>query len=170
MTAHPIEQVLASLNAAGVRYLVVGGVAVVLHGHLRTTADLDLVVSLEPSNARRAIDAVAALGYRARAPVPAERFADAAERAAWISEKELTVFSLWSDRLPGLELDLFVREPFDFEQAWARRVTVSLDTTTATVVGLQDLLALKREARRPQDLADVEALEAIAGAGAGDGS
>jgi hypothetical protein len=170
VTAHPIEQVLASLNAAGVRYLVVGGVAVVLHGHLRTTADLDLVVSLEPSNARRAIDAVAALGYRARAPVPAERFADAAERAAWISEKELTVFSLWSDRLPGLELDLFVREPFDFEQAWARRVTVSLDTTTATVVGLQDLLALKREARRPQDLADVEALEAIAGAGAGDGS
>jgi len=167
VTAHPIEQVLASLNAAGVRYLVVGGVAVVLHGHLRTTADLDLVVSLEPSNARRAIDAVAALGYRARAPVPAERFADAAERAAWISEKELTVFSLWSDRLPGLELDLFVREPFDFEQAWARRVTVSLDATTATVVGLQDLLALKREARRPQDLADVEALEAIARAGGG---
>jgi predicted nucleotidyltransferase len=167
VTPHPIEQVLAALNAAGVRYLVVGGVAVVLHGHLRTTADLDLVVSLEPSNARRAIDAVAALGYRARAPVPAERFADAAERAAWISEKELTVFSLWSDRLPGLELDLFVREPFDFEQAWARRVTVSLDTTTATVVGLQDLLALKREAKRPLDLADVEALEAIARAGRG---
>jgi hypothetical protein len=161
VTPHPIEQVLAALNAAGVRYLVVGGVAVVLHGHLRTTADLDLVVSLEPSNARRAIGAVAALGYRARAPVPAERFADAAERAAWISEKELTVFSLWSDRL------LFVREPFDFEQAWARRVTVSLDTTTATVVGLQDLLALKREAKRPLDLADVEALEAIARAGRG---
>jgi hypothetical protein len=161
VTAHPIEQVLAALNAAGVRYLVVGGVAVVLHGHLRTTADLDLVVSLEPANARRAIDAVAALGYRSRAPVPAERFADTAERAAWISEKGLTVFSLWSDRLPGLELDLFVREPFDFEQAWARRVTVSLDTTTATVVGLQDLLALKRAAKRPQDLADVEALEAL---------
>jgi len=165
VTVHPIEQVLAALNAAGVRYLVVGGVAVVLHGHLRTTADLDLVVSLEPANARRAIDAVGSLGYRSRASVPAERFADAAERAAWISEKGLTVFSLWSDRLPGLELDLFVREPFDFEQAWARRVTVSLDTTTATVVSLQDLLALKRAAKRPQDLADVEALEALASAG-----
>ena len=167
MTVNPIEQVLAALNVAGVRYLVVGGVAVVLHGHLRTTADLDLVVSLEPANARRAIEAVAALGYRARAPVPAERFADGAERAAWISEKGLTVFSLWSDRLPGLELDLFVREPFDFEQAWARRVTVALDSTTATVVSLQDLLALKRSASRPQDLADVEALEAIALAGKG---
>ncbi len=165
MTVHPIEQVLSALNATGVRYLVVGGVAVVLHGHLRTTADLDLVVSLEPANARRAIEALTGLGYRPRAPVAAERFADATERAAWIAENGLTVFSLWSDRTPSLEVDLFVREPFDFEQAWARRVTVSLDTTTATVVGLQDLLALKREARRPQDLADVAALEVIASAG-----
>lgn len=165
MTAHPIEQVLSALNTNGVRYLVVGGVAVVLHGHLRTTADLDLVVSLEPANARRAIQALTGLGYRPRAPVAAERFADAAERAAWIAEKGLTIFSLWSDRLPSLEVDLFVHEPFDFEQAWERRVTVSLDTTTATVVPLQDLLALKREARRPQDLADVEALLAIGPAG-----
>jgi hypothetical protein len=97
--------------------------------------------------------------------VAAERFAEATERAAWIADKGLTVFSLWSARLPSLEVDLFVREPFDFEQAWARRVTVSLDTTTATVVALQDLLALKREARRPQDLADVEALLAIDAAG-----
>jgi hypothetical protein len=162
VTVHPIEQVLGALNGAGVRYLVVGGVAVVLHGHLRTTADLDLVVSLEPANARRAIEAVTALGYRPRAPVPAERFADPAERASWIADKGLTVFSLWSDRTPGLEVDLFVREPFDFEAAWARRVTVSLDTTTATVASLEDLLGLKRAANRPQDLADIEALEAIA--------
>jgi hypothetical protein len=44
-------------------------------------------------------------------------------------------------------------------------LTVSLDTTTATVVALTDLLALKREARRPQDLADVEALLALHPAG-----
>ena len=163
MTLHPIEQVLGALNAAGVRYLVVGGVAVVLHGHLRTTADLDLVVSLEAENARRAIDAVTALGYRPRAPVPAVKFADPAERASWIADKGLTVFSLWSERATGLELDLFVREPFDFEAAWSRRVTVSLDTTTATVASLQDLIALKRAAGRPQDDADIEALEAIAG-------
>lgn len=166
MTVHPIEQVLGALNGAGVRYLVVGGVAVVLYGHLRTTADLDLVVSLEPVNARSAIEALTALGYRPRAPVRAERFADSAERASWIADKGLTVFSLWSDRTPGLEIDLFVREPFDFESAWARRVTVSLDTTTATVAALEDLLALKRAAGRPQDLADIEALEAIARQGA----
>ena len=50
-----IERVLAALNAAEVRYLVVGGVAVVLHGYLRTTADLDLVVELETDNVLRAV-------------------------------------------------------------------------------------------------------------------
>jgi hypothetical protein len=46
----PLERVLKALNEADVRYLVVGGVAVVLHGHLRTTADLDLAVELERDN------------------------------------------------------------------------------------------------------------------------
>jgi predicted nucleotidyltransferase len=161
MRAHPIEQVLAALNAAEVRYLVVGGVAVVLHGHLRTTADLDLVVALDPSNAGRAIRALEALGFVPRAPVPAAQFADAAARAAWVADKGLTVFSLWSDQVAGLEVDLFVEAPFDFDAAYARAVRVALDATTTTVVALDDLLVMKRAAGRPQDLSDAEALEAL---------
>lgn len=157
-----IEQVLAALNAENVRYLVVGGVAVVLHGHLRTTADLDLVVELAPENARRAISALSKLGFRPRAPVPAEQFADAGVRQAWSEEKGLTVFSLWSDRLPEVEVDLFVKEPFDFASVYARAVMVPLDTTTVTVIPIDDLIQLKRAAGRPIDLADVEALRAIA--------
>lgn len=157
-----IEQVLAALNAEKVRYLVVGGVAVVLHGHLRTTADLDLVVELAPDNARRAIVAIAGLGFRPRAPVPAEQFMDPAARRAWVEQKGLTVFSLWSDRLPEVEVDLFVEEPFDFEEVYARAVHVPLDTITATVVSLEDLVAMKRATGRPIDLADIEALRAIA--------
>ena len=149
-----IEQVLAALNAEKVRYLVVGGVAVVLHGHLRTTADLDLVVELAPDNARRAISALARLGFRPRAPVPAEQFADPDARRAWIDEKGLTVFSLW-------------KEPFQFDEVYARAVRVPLDTTTVTVVSLADLIALKQAAGRPVDLADVDALRALASRGGG---
>lgn len=141
-----IEQVLAALEAEKVRYLVVGGVAVVLHGHLRTTADLDLVVGLAPDNARRAIAALRTLGFRARAPVAAESFADADARRSWIEEKGLTA-----------------REPFDFEAVYARAVRVPLDTTTATVVALDDLVELKRASGRPIDLADIEALRALSG-------
>ena len=157
-----IEAVLASLNAAGVRYLVVGGVAVVLHGYLRTTADLDLVVQLSPDNAQRAVRALASLGYRPRAPVSAEQFADPAIRQSWLREKGLTVLGLWSDRYPGLEVDLFVDEPFDFDAAYSRAVTVDLDSTTATVVSLTDLIDLKKAAGRPMDLADIEALRTLA--------
>ena len=73
----------------------------VLHGHLRTTADLDLVVALDEGNARRAIRALESLGFRPRAPVPASQFADATARAGWIESKGLPVFSMWSDRVAG---------------------------------------------------------------------
>src|SRR5438067_5132620 len=105
-----IETVLASLNAARVRYLVVGGVAVVLHGHLRATADLDLIVQLSPENALAAVRALESLAFHPIAPVPAAMFADAEARRAWMETKGMTVFGLWSDRFPGLEVDLFASE------------------------------------------------------------
>ena len=156
-----IERVLAALNAAGVQYLVVGGVAVVLHGHLRTTADLDLVIRLERDNVLRAMRALTALGYRPRAPVPAEAFADQEVRETWVREKGLSVFSLWSSLAPTLEVDLFATEPFDFGEVHARALQVPLETTVAWVVALPDLIALKRQVRRPRDLEDIEALRAL---------
>jgi hypothetical protein len=67
-----IEQVLSALNASRVRYLVVVEVAVVLHGHLRATADLDLVVQLGAENALGAVRALESLGFR---PVEVDLFA-----------------------------------------------------------------------------------------------
>lgn len=69
-----IEKVIGALNQERVRFLVAGGVAVVLHGYLRTTADLDLVVQLDSSNVLRALRALGSLGYRPRAPVAPEDF------------------------------------------------------------------------------------------------
>ncbi|HEX9897640.1 MAG TPA: DUF6036 family nucleotidyltransferase [Candidatus Methylomirabilis sp.] len=163
-----IEGVLQALNQAAVRYLVVGGVAVVLHGYLRTTADLDLVVQLERENLRRAMAALKRLGYRPRAPVPVEAFAEAEQRESWAQEKGLTVFSLWSPEHPALELDLFVTEPFDFEEVYGRALRVPLETTDATVISLEDLQAMKARVGRPRDLEDLKALDALNPQGAGD--
>ena len=157
--AQRFEPVLKTLNDANVRYLVVGGVAVVLHGHLRTTADLDLVIELGPDNLARALDAFERSGFQPRAPVPLRSFADSQVRRSWIETKNLQVFSLWHEELPGFEVDLFVEEPFDFDQAWERRIDVPLAGTSAPVVCLEDLLALKRAAGRVRDLDDVAVLE-----------
>ena len=156
-----IERVLEALNQAEVRYLVAGGVAVVLHGYLRTTADLDLVVQLEEDNVRRAIRALGSLGYRPRAPVLAADFADESIREAWICEKNLQGFSLWSDEIPRLEVDLFVREPFDFDSVYESTEEIRLETAIVRVVPQRTLIEMKRLAGRPRDLEDIEALLAL---------
>lgn len=153
------ETLFATLDRANVRYLVAGGVAVVLHGHLRATADLDLFVDLEEANVRRAVTALGELGYSPRAPVDAREFADASTRRSWVREKNLQVFSLWRDEAP--DVDLFVDEPLPFADALDRAERVILGGVEVPVLGLEDLIALKRRAGRAQDLADVEALEAV---------
>jgi hypothetical protein len=158
-----IEAVVDALNRAQVRYLVVGGVAVVLRGYLRTTAALDLVVHLAPDNALRAVKALAALQYRPRVPVNFEAFAQQEARESWLREKGLTVFSLWSPAHPNLEIDLFVSEPFDFEVVYARALRVRLERSEAMVIAPDDLIALKRQVNRPRDQEDVAALEALKG-------
>ncbi len=153
--------IFEALAGANVRYLVVGGVAVVLHGHTRFTSDVDLVVELESANVRRAMEALVTLGYRPRAPVPALDFADAGKRRAWIDEKNLTVFSLWSPARPATEIDVFVEEPFDFAEAHARAIHVDLDGVPVSAASIDDLVALKRRVARPKDLDDIAELLAI---------
>jgi predicted nucleotidyltransferase len=153
-----IEWVLAPLEQAGVRYLVVGGVAVVLHGYLRTTLDLDLVLQLRRDNVDRALTALAELGFQPQVPVPLSSFADPQNRQTWHRERNMTVFSLWHPDHPGFAVDLFVQEPFDFDSVYARALRVPLEGLEVTVISREDLLAMKRAAGRPRDLEDIKAL------------
>jgi len=162
MQRKSIESVLEALNAASVRYLVAGGLAVVAHGYVRFTADVDLILDLEEGNVRRALEALASLGYRPRPPVPLEQFAEASARRQWVAEKGLTVFSLYSPHHPMTEVDLFVEPPLDFESAYRSRLRVKMSAgPEVTFVGYNDLVALKKRAARPQDLVDLERLRLI---------
>ena len=156
-----LEPLFEALNRADERYVVVGGVATVLHGFARLTANVDLVVDLAPIEARKAIEALVGLGLRPRAPVDPAAFADSVTRESWIRDKGMRVFSLWNPTRPMREVDLFVDHPVEFEGLFARAEIVPLDTTTVRVASIADLIALKRLANRPQDLVDIEALEAI---------
>jgi predicted nucleotidyltransferase len=155
------ESVFAALNHSGARYVVVGGVATVLHGHARLTADIDLIVDLAPAAARAVVEALAGLGLRPRAHVPLSAFADPAARAEWVRGKSMKVFSLWDPANPMREVDLFLEHPLPFDELWARAIEVTLDTTTVRIASLDDLILLKRLAGRPEDLQDIAALEFI---------
>jgi hypothetical protein len=162
MERRSVEAIFGALNGSGARYLVAGGLAVVAHGYVRLTADIDIVLDPDPGALRRAIDALSSLGYRPRAPVEFAEFAEPEKRRQWARDKGLTVFSVFSPRHRATEVDLFLESPFDFDRAYARasRFPVA-DGIEGTFVGLDDLMAMKRAAARPQDLEDVESLRSL---------
>jgi len=153
-----IEHLLTELSRASVRYLVVGGVAVVLHGYLRATADLDLVVGLDSPNIEAALDVLDRLGFKPRAPVSLRAFGDAEERRRWIEEKNLRVFSLWHTNMPGFEVDIFVESPMPFEELYDRATSARIGEWDVRVASIDDLIAMKRAVGRPRDQEDIEAL------------
>jgi hypothetical protein len=151
----------SALNAAGVRYVVVGGLATVLHGYARLTADVDLIIDLAPEQARRVMEVLRSLGFTPRAPVDSFDFAVPERRRSWIEEKGMRVFSMLDTKHPMREVDLFVEHPLDFEQLLRDSVIMDLDETTVRVASIPHLIQLKRLAGRPQDRLDIEALEEI---------
>ena len=150
-----------ALNREEVRYVVVGGLATVLHGHARLTADVDLVIDLSPDEARRGLDVLLGLGFEPRLPVDPTDFADEEIRRGWIEERGMRVFSLFDPANPMRSVDLFAEHPIDFDDLWDRAEVVPLRSTAVRVASLPDLIELKRLAGRPKDLADVEKLEEI---------
>jgi len=156
------EPILEELNRRDVRYVVVGGLATVLHGYARLTADLDLVVDLAPHEAAKAIRCLTAIGLQARIPVDAMDFANPAKRQKWIDEKNMKVFPLVDPDNPMRLVDLFVETPIDFEELWKQSEEIHLERSTVRVACIAHLIRLKREAGRPQDVIDIDALERIA--------
>jgi hypothetical protein len=155
------EPLFAALNRDGVRYVVVGGVAVVLHGFARLTGDVDLALDLRPQEIRKAIAAFTALGLRPRLPVRAEDFADPVVRAGWVRDKHMRVFTFLDPSNPMLLVDCFAADLLPFNDLWTRAETLQIGPTAVRVAAIADLIALKRLAGRPQDLQDIAELEDI---------
>ncbi len=155
------EPLFKALNDAGVRYVIVGGLAVVLQGHARLTVVADLIVDLGNEQARRTIDALTGLGLQPRVPVSPQDFADPSIREEWIRVRGMEVFSMYDPSNPMRVVDLFVAHPIPFEELWSRSDKFDLQNITVHVASIPDLIHLKRLAGRPQDHADIEHLEAI---------
>jgi predicted nucleotidyltransferase len=127
-------EILSQLHDHHVDFVIVGGVAASLHGGSRVTFDLDVVPSLTPDSWRAAIDLLWSVGARPRIPEPLER-------------------SALNFRTPddGTEVDLVVGESDSFEQLRRRAVRVTVDHRTFFVASIEDLIAMKKRAGRPQD-------------------
>ncbi|RMH91017.1 hypothetical protein EBB59_08710 [Lysobacter pythonis] len=136
---------LAALAAHGVDYMLVGGIALGVHGHVRYTKDLDVWFRGSPDNAGRLIAALEAFGVGPISTPPTEFC------------KPRAMLMLGSEP-NAIELLNFA-DGVEFDDCWIRRVIVPLDDVQVTVIGLEDLRRNKQAVGRLQDLADLEHLE-----------
>lgn len=154
-------RVIQAFNDAGVSYVIVGGLATVLHGHLRVTADVDFVIRLDESNVRKAIDTITALGYRTRLPIDPNDFVRAEIRQTWAREKGMMVLSFYDPADIAQSVDVFSEYPGDYDGLLTRSVEKDLGTVRARICSLDDLIAIKSAAGRTIDREDVKALSEI---------
>lgn len=139
-----LKDVFSSLQRHKVRYIVIGGIAAVLHGVPRATFDLDILIDSNSENAKNLLDALleAKLGTAALT-TPEE-----------LLSQEITIFK---DRV---RIDVQTSTPgLKFEEAWERRETMEYQKQEFYVASREDLISSKRAAGRPVDLEDVRLLE-----------
>lgn len=147
--------VARALDRTRVPYALVGGYAVALHGAVRGTVDVDLVIRLRESDFVRAERALKTLGLQSRLPVTASEVFR--YREEYIRNRNLTAWSFVNPVLPSEIVDVILTE--DLAKMSVKKVKVG--GQTVRVASIEDLVRMKRASGRPQDLEDVEALRRL---------
>ena len=139
-----LQNVFASFQQHQVKYVVIGGIAAVLHGVPRATFDLDILIEATPENAQKLLDALLEANLGTAALISAQE----------LLANEITVFS---DRI---RVDVQTFTPgIDFATAWENRETMNYQGQDFFILSKSNLIAAKRAAGRQIDLEDVRLLE-----------
>ena len=137
------QRLFACLAAHDVRYLLVGGVAVNVHGIPRMTMDVDVVIALDPQNVDHFIAAAEELGLRPMLPVPLADLGNPAKRKEWVEQRILVAFALRAQEAGAPTVDVMLGLDLQFEPAYHRRVVRDLDGIAIDVASIADLIAMK---------------------------
>jgi hypothetical protein len=145
------ERILRALSEHDVDYVLIGGLAVQTHGHVRTTNDADLIPAPDPANLRRLAAALRELEARVL---------NAGQEGRSIDAKMLPRVTIWqfATRDGGIDVMHEVPGGRSYEELNAHSLNVQLGDIEVPVVGLDDLIQMKLARGRPVDLADVAAL------------
>lgn len=139
-----LKEVFKSFQEHDVRYVVIGGIASILHGVPRATFDLDLLIEATADNGKRLLEALFESGIGTAALTTVDK----------LLENEITVFK------DVVRIDVQTSTPgLAFEEAWGRRITMKYQDQEFYVVSKADLIRSKRAAGREIDLEDIRLIE-----------
>ena len=139
------KELFRSLNEKGVEYLLIGGYAVIIHGYVRNTNDIDVVVSNDPENVARCLSALDDFGF------------GGLDLRTALTSDERDVVRMGIEPMK-IEI-LNYLNGVDFAEAYGRRITRDVEDIKIDVISLPDLITNKEDVGRLQDLLDVEKLK-----------
>ena len=150
------RSLIRTLNAGGVDYIIVGGIAVQAHGLRRGTYDLDIVPRPDLANLSRLAEVLASIGARMWRSGARVNVTDPHK----LSRASLVPLSTDHGRLDILNIASTAGLSDDYDGLRSRALAIDLDGAVVAIVGLDDLIRMKRAAGREQDISDIRALAA----------
>ncbi len=150
-----LSTVCRALSKHGVRYAVAGGAAVALHGAVRGTVDIDIVLAWTRKSLRDTQKALGESGLVSRLPIGADdlfRFRD-----EYVENRNLIAWNFYNPENPAQQVDVVVT----YDLRGKRRKRVKTGEGPIHILSRGDLIEMKRASGRPQDLEDVAALERL---------
>ncbi len=142
-------------------YVLVGGLAVALHGYQRVTMDVDVVLAMDEANLDRFIAAASAAGLRPTVPVPIGSLRQPDLIDQWHREKGMLAFSLRGPEAMATVIDVLVRPKVPYADLRRDAVTVQVGPHRIPVASIDHLIEMKTGTGRGKDTIDIEALQKI---------
>ncbi|MDX8410477.1 MAG: DUF6036 family nucleotidyltransferase [Mariprofundaceae bacterium] len=150
-----IRRVIESIVEHGIDYALVGGYAVALHGAVRGTVDIDLVIKLDQGSYQQIEAALKSIGLEPRLPVRADDVFNFREE--YIRNRNMIAWSFVNPDNLAEMVDVIVTE----DLAQLRSVSKQAFGMDVKILSMESLIAMKRKSGRRQDLEDIKALEAL---------
>ena len=154
-------ELLNVLYRKKIKYLIVGGLAVNLHGVPRVTQDIDIIISMDENNISILLESLKALGYIPRLPVDPKGLLNPFIVRDWIEKRNLKAFTFYNKKDNFKEIDIVLSYPITFDQAYDKKIVKEVEQIKIYLISLDDLITMKNSAGRKQDLSDVILLKKL---------
>jgi hypothetical protein len=169
MSSH-LKTILSALSKNKVKFVVCGGVALVLHGIERLTMDIDISVSMDRENLERLIATLKDIGMTPRAPVAAESLLDPEQRKIMIEKKGDLVFTFIDTKNPYKQVDIFIGKDELYSYLVQDADSVQIQNEIIDIISIENLIKMKKEINPPRekDILDIKELQKLLEAKNGD--
>ena len=158
MEQYLYEKILREFYYNGVNYLIVGGIALNLHGVPRATFDLDIIVAWDESNIEKIEEILKNLNFKTMVPVSLSELKDKSKRKELARKKHMFALNFYNVDDPLEEIDILIKDVSNFDELFERKKTIKIDDFEIYLISLDDLIKLKRKSKRHKDREDMKNL------------